>query len=91
MRSKIKEIFNQRNSLYKDIKEVIKITNRRLVGFKSYYGLKYAGKQLSKLDWYVLEKFTIWYNHKRQISSRRMGIKQMYPLLKREGIVYLAS
>ncbi|MEG0578257.1 MAG: hypothetical protein RR500_10450, partial [Bacilli bacterium] len=51
--------------------------NRRLVGFKNYYGLKNAGKQLNKLDWYVLEKFTVWYNHKRQIRPRRRGIKQM--------------
>ena len=91
MRSKIKDILNKRSSLYQDIKEMIKIINRRLVGFKNYYGLKYAGKQLNKLDWYVLEKFTVWYNHKRQIRPRRKGIKQMYTLLKREGIVYLAS
>ena len=91
MRGKIKEILNQRSSLYQDIKEMIKTINRRLVGFKNYYGLKNAGKQLNKLDWYVLEKFTIWYNHKRQIRPRRRGIKQMYTLLKREGIVYLAS
>ena len=87
----IKDILNQRSSLYQDIKEMIKTINRRLVGFKNYYGLKNAGKQLKKLDWYVLEKFTIWYNHKRQIRPRRRGIKQMYALLKREGIVYLAS
>lgn len=91
MRSKIKDILNQRSSLYKDIKEMIKIMNRRLVGFKNYYGLKYAGKQLNKLDWYVLEKFTVWYNHKKQIRPRRKGIKQMYTLLKREGIVDLAT
>lgn len=91
MRSKIKDILNKRSSLYQDIKEMIKIMNRRLVGFKNYYGLKNAGKQLNKLDWYVLEKFTVWYNHKRQIRPRRRGIKQMYTLLKREGIVYLAS
>ena len=91
MRSKIKEILNQRSSLYQDLKEMVKIINRRLVGFKNYYGLKNAGKQLNKLDWYVLEKFTVWYNHKRQKRPRRKGIKQMYTLLKREGIVYLAS
>lgn len=91
MRSKIKDILNQRSSLYQDIKEMIKRINRRLVGFKNYYGLKNAGKQLNKLNWYVLEKFTVWYNHKRQIRSRRRGIKEMYILLKRVGIVYLAS
>ncbi|MEG0153550.1 MAG: group II intron reverse transcriptase/maturase [Cellulosilyticaceae bacterium] len=91
MRSKIKDILNKRSSLYQDIKEMIKIINRRLVGFKNYYGLKNAGKQLNKLDWYVLEKFTVWYNHKRQIRPRRRGIKQMYTLLKREGIVYLVT
>lgn len=36
------------------------IVNRRLVGFRNYYGLKHAGKQLNKIDWYVLEKFTVW-------------------------------
>lgn len=91
MRSKIKDILNKRISLYQDIKEMIKIINRRLVGFKNYYGLKNAEKQLNKLDWYVLEKFTVWYNHKRQIRPRRRGIKEMYALLKREGIVYLAT
>ena len=91
MRGKIKEILNRRSSLYQDIKEIIKIINRRLVGFKNYYRLKNAGKQLNKLDGYVLEKFTRWYNHKRQIRPRRRGIKQMYSLLKKEGIVYLAS
>lgn len=91
MRGKIKDILNQRSSLYQDIKEMIKTINRRLVGFKNYYGLKNAEKQLNKLDWYVLEKFIVWYNHKRQIRPRRRGIKQMYALLKREGIVYLAS
>lgn len=91
MRSKIKDILNKRSSLYQDIKEMIKIINKRLVGFKNYYGLRNAGKQLNKLDWYVLEKFTVWYNHKRQIRPRRRGIKQMYTFLKREGIVYLVS
>jgi hypothetical protein len=36
------------------------IVNRCLVGFRNYYGLKHAGKQLNKIDWYVLEKFTVW-------------------------------
>jgi len=91
MREKIKGILNQRSTLYQNIKEMIKIVNRRLVGFRNYYGLKHAGKQLNKIDWYVLEKFTVWNNHKRQIRSRRRGIKEMYKRLRTEGLVKLAS
>ena len=91
MRGKIKGILNQRSTLYQNIKEMIKIVNRRLVGFRNYYGLKHAGKQLNKIDWYVLEKFTIWNNHKRQRRPRRRGIKEMYKLLRNEGLVKLAT
>ena len=70
---------------------MIKIVNRRLVGFRNYYDLKHAGKQLNKIDWYVLEKFTIWNNHKRQRRPRRRGIKEMYKLLRNEGLVKLAT
>lgn len=91
MREKIKGILSQRSTLYQNIKEMIKLINRRLVGFKNYYDLKHAGKQLNKIDWYVLERFTIWNNHKRQIRPRRRGIKEMYQFLRSEGLVKLAA
>ncbi|MCY6355362.1 group II intron reverse transcriptase/maturase [Clostridium sp. ZS2-4] len=91
MREKLKQILNNRATLKRDIKEMIKIINRRLRGFKNYYGLKYASKHLNKIDWYVIEKFTIWNNHKRQIRPRRRGLRKMSINLKVYGIVKLAT
>ncbi len=70
---------------------MVKRINRRLVGFKNYYTLQYANKHLSKIDWYVIEKFTIWNNDKRQRKPRRRGMKDINRNLKRYGIVKLAS
>lgn len=91
MRMKLKEVLNNRATLKNDIKEMVKIINRRLRGFKNYYGLKYANKQLNKIDWYVIEKFTIWNNNKRQIRPRRRGITQIHINLKAHGIVKLVT
>lgn len=91
MREKLKQILNNRATLKRDIKEMIKIINRRLIGFKNYYGIKYASKHLNKIDWYVREKFTIWNNHKRQIRPRRRGLRKMSINLKAYGIVKLAT
>lgn len=90
MREKLKQILNNRAMLKIDIKEMVKIVNRRLVGFKNYYGLKYADKHLNKIDWYVIEKFTVWNNYKRQRRPRRRGLKEMSINLKKYGIVKLA-
>ncbi len=91
MKEKIKLILSNRLTLKESLEEMVKRINRRLVGFKNYYTLQYANKHLSKIDWYVIEKFTIWNNDKRQRKPRRRGMKDINRNLKRYGIVKLAS
>lgn len=51
MREKIKKLFIYRVTIGNDIKEMVKIINRRLTGFKNYYVLNYSAKrQLKKID-----------------------------------------
>lgn len=91
MKEKIKLILSNRATLKQPLEEMVKRINRRLVGFKNYYALKYTKKYLSKIDWYVVEKFTIWNNDKRQRKPRRRGMKEININLKKYGIVKLAS
>lgn len=91
MREKIRAILSNRNTLKEDIFEMVKIINRRLTGFKNYYGIGYGKKKLQSIDNYVVIRFTIWYNHKRRIKPRHGGMSNVYQLLKSAGIVKLAS
>ena len=50
-----------------DIKELVKGLNRILQGFKNYYSISsIAKKWLNKVDWYVLERLTLYWNKKNQ-------------------------
>nr|WP_276536743.1 group II intron reverse transcriptase/maturase [Tissierella carlieri] len=70
MRDNIKRVFASRSTLLLEIEDMIKILNPKIVGMRNYYGLKNAGKQLNKVDWYIIKKFTLWYNYKSQNKHR---------------------
>lgn len=91
MRDKIKGILSNRTTLGNSLEFMIKNLNRRLQGFKNYYRLRYPNSRLQQIDWYVLQRITIWYNHKRQITPRLKGIGKMYRLIKELGIVKLGE
>lgn len=91
MREKIRAILSNRNTLKEDILEMVKIINRRLTGFKNYYGFGYPKRKLQVIDNYVVIRFTIWFNHKRRVQPRHRGMSKVYQLLKSAGIVKLAS
>ncbi len=63
MRQKIKEVLSNRATLKMDMHDLVQIINRKVVGFRNYYNLKYAGKQLNKIGWYIIQRFTIGYNN----------------------------
>ncbi|WP_276208287.1 group II intron maturase-specific domain-containing protein, partial [Gracilibacillus sp. YIM 98692] len=66
MRAKIKAYTEPRSKLYVDIRELVKGLNRRLQGFKNYYLISpIAKKWLTRIDWYVLKRLTIFNNKKR--------------------------
>lgn len=90
MKEKIKQVLGNRRKLKMDMYELVQKINRKLIGLRNYYKLKYAGKQLDKIDWYVIERFTIWYNHKKQRQPRHQGVKEVINKLNEMGLVKLA-
>lgn len=91
MRKKIKEVLRNRSTLKMDMYDLVQTMNKKIVGLKNYYNLKYAGKQLNKIDWYIIQRFTIWYNNKKQRRPRYRGLKEVMNILNEMGLKKLSS
>ena len=69
MREAVKGELSHRATLKLDIKEMVERLNPKIRGWRNYYGLDTARKWLAKVDWYILQRFTIWYNKKKQRNN----------------------
>lgn len=90
MRDNIKMVFSSRAKLRLDIHKMIKILNPKIIGMRNYYGLKHAGERLNKMDWYIVKKFTLWYNYKTQNRRRYAGISKVRKIIYDNGLQKLA-
>jgi len=91
MRENIRKVFSSRSTLLLDVQVMIKEVNPKIIGMRNYYGLKNAGKQLSKIDWYVIKKFTIWYNQKTQKRKRHSQISKVRKIIYERGLQKLVA
>ncbi len=91
MRDNIKAVFASRSMLLLDMPRMIKILNPKVIGMRNYYSLKNAGKQLNKIDWYIIKKFTLWYNYKMQNKRRYSGISKVRGMIHKNGSQRLAG
>jgi RNA-directed DNA polymerase len=92
MREKIRNLLGKRPSFGKSLDDMVKEINRVLRGFKNYYAIGKGDKlKLAQIDDYVLLRFVLWSNGKKQKSYRRGNMRQIHQLLKLKGIVKLAA
>lgn len=78
MRTNIKEYTEKRSKLYLDMDELIKGLNRKLQGMKNYYLISPIAKRwLNRIDWYVIERLTLFWNKKRNKRHKHSGIGQI--------------
>lgn len=91
MRDKIRKVLNNRATLKMDMYDLVQTVNKKVVGLKNYYNLKYVGNQLNKIDWYIIQKFTIWYNNKKQRKTRHRGLREVMNILNEMGLKKLSS
>ncbi|TJX64573.1 group II intron reverse transcriptase/maturase [Soehngenia saccharolytica] len=90
IRDNIKDVFASRAKLRLNIEDMIDILNPKVVGMRNYYGLKNAGKQLNKIDWFIIKKFTLWHNYRTQNNRRYSGISKVRQLTYGKGLKKLA-
>jgi RNA-directed DNA polymerase len=91
MRENIRNVFASRSTLLLDIQEMIRILNPIIIGMRNYYSLKNAGKQLNNIDWYIVKKFMIWYNRKKQKKRRHSQISKVRKVIYEKGLQKLAA
>ncbi|MGG0937304.1 group II intron reverse transcriptase/maturase [Brevibacillus centrosporus] len=71
MRRKIKVYTEPRSKLYWSLTELVQGLNRKLQGFKNYYSLSpIAARWLNRIDWYVIERLTLFVNKKRNVRKK---------------------
>lgn len=91
MRDNIKGVFASRSMLLIDVQTMIETLNPKIRRMKNYYALKNAGKQLNKMDWYIVKKFTLLYNHKIQNKRRCAHISKVRRIIYRSGLRQFAA
>lgn len=91
MRDKVRKVLNSRATLKMDMYDLVQKMNKKIVGLRNYYNLKYAGKQLNKIDCYIIQKFTIWYNNKKQRKPPHRGLREVMNILNEMGLKKLSS
>lgn len=91
MRNKIREELGFRHLLSCSMDNRIEELNPVLRGWKNYYGYGNSKTALNKTDRYILEKFTLWNNKKRQNPEHRKGKWEFNTRLQKRGLIKLAS
>ena len=91
MRNGVKEVLGRQSVLKLDITEMIEKLNPKIRGWRNYYGVETAKQWLTKVDWYILQRFTIWYNKKKQKKHNFARMKQVYRLLNDNGLLKLVE
>jgi hypothetical protein len=76
MKKVIKEVLGHRAVLKMDMDELIEKMNPKIRGWRNYYGVKTAKRWLNSIDWYVIRRYTIWYNkkHQKRNHMREVGV-----------------
>ncbi len=91
MREAVRVVLASRTTLVLDAKTLIEKLNPKIRGWRNYYGVKTASKWLNKIDWYILLRFTIWWNKKRQKKRHLTGIKDVRQMSIKLGLLKLAG
>ncbi len=91
MRAAVKDELSHRSVLKMDIKELVNQLNPKIRGWRNYYGMNTAKQWLRKVDWYIFERFTIWYNKKTQQKGHYQRMGKVYQILQNEGLLKLVD
>lgn len=91
MRDRIREILGKRNVLWKEASSLVAELNPVLRGWRNYYGLKTAFLWLAKVDRYVRQMFTRWYNKKRKRKRHLAEMGKVCGLLTDLKLIKLAA
>lgn len=91
MRQTIKQVLASRAMLLKDMEYLKEILNLKIRGWKNYYGIRTAKRWLNSIDWYVIRRYTIWYNKKHQRRNHMSRVSEVRKEVYERGLLKLAA
>jgi RNA-directed DNA polymerase len=86
MRSNIKTVFYSPARLRCSVEDMIRLLNPKIVGMRNYYNREFAQEKLWYIDRYIVQKFTKWYNYKRQRQHRLGNMNKVRDLIYNKGL-----
>jgi len=92
MRMRVKEKLGPRNRLGWTLQALIREMNPIIQGWKNYYAAidtSMANHFLSKVDWYIRRRFSLWWNKKHR--RRKAGHVKLSELLRFAGLKTVSS
>lgn len=91
MKQSVKEVLGHRAVLKWSMEELIEILNPKIRGWRNYYGVKTSKRWLNSIDWYVIQRYTIWYNKKHQKRNHMRKVGTVRRKLYDRGLERLAA
>lgn len=91
MKQTIQKVLGHRAVLSKDLDYLIEILNPKIRGWRNYYGIKTARRWLNSIDWYVIRRYTIWYNKKHQRRNHMSKVSIVRKTVYERGLLKLSA
>lgn len=91
MKQSIKEVLARRAVLFKDMDYLNAILNPKIRGWRNYYGVRTAKRWLNSIDWYVIRRYTIWYNKKHQKRNHMRKVSIVRKTMYERGLLKLSA
>lgn len=91
MRKRVLEELGKRSLLKMNAADLVKRMNPIVIGWRNYYGLYTARKWLAQVDFYIMERFTIWYNKKKQKKNHYANKARVSEILQACKLRYLVG
>ena len=91
MRANIKAVFASPSRLQLSMEEMVKLLNPKIIGMRNYYTRRFTRPWMWKIDKYINQKLTRWYNRKKQRNYMHGNAKKVGELARQAGLAYMCG
>ena len=91
MRANIKAVFASPSRLLLSMEDMIKLLNPKIIGMRNYYTRRFTRPWMWKIDKYINQKFTRWYNRKKQRNYRHGNAEKVRELAIKAGLACMCG
>ena len=91
IRDEVKERLAPPSARVKSVQDHVEYLNPKIRGWRNYYMTPYSTQKLSKLDWYILDRFTRYYAKKSKRRNSAKLRRKVAQILQLNGLLKLVN